>query len=229
MESVLVSWSGGKDSAIALHEIIKSRQYSVSALITTVSAEADRVSMHGVRRILVEQQAAALGYTLETVFVPMHPSNEEYETRMRNVLARYKDTGITAVVFGDIFLDDLRAYREDKLATLGLKGIFPLWKRDTRALATSFIAWGFKAITTCVDTHVLGRQFIGRVMDEKFLADLPPHVDACGENGEYHSFVYDGPMFKEPVLYTIGEIILRDDRFSCCDLLPACEKSHIPE
>ncbi len=123
-------------------------------------------------------------------------------------------------MFGDIFLEDLRQYREDKLAQLDLKGIFPLWKRDTQELARSLIATGFKAITTCVDTQFLGRQFVGRVIDEQFLAELPPTVDPCGENGEYHSFVYDGPIFKKTVAFTLGETVLREDRFYYCDLIP---------
>jgi uncharacterized protein (TIGR00290 family) len=123
-------------------------------------------------------------------------------------------------VFGDIFLEDLRAYREEKLASLDMKGIFPLWKRDTQELAHSLIALGFQAITTCVDTHTLGRQFVGRVIDKHFLSELPPTVDACGENGEYHSFVYDGPIFKEKIACTPGEIVVRDNWFCYCDLLP---------
>jgi uncharacterized protein (TIGR00290 family) len=221
MEKVLVSWSGGKDSAIALHEIIISQEYAISALLTTLTEDYDRISIHGVRRVLLEQQAATLGFPLEKVFIPKDSSNEEYEARMGQVLARYKNSGITAVVFGDIFLDDLRKYREEKLAGLAMKGIFPIWKRDTHELAYSLIPLGFKAITTCVDTQVLGHQFVGRIIDKQFLDELPPGVDACGENGEYHSFVYDGPIFKEPVCCTVGKIVLRENRFCYCDLIPA--------
>jgi uncharacterized protein (TIGR00290 family) len=139
---------------------------------------------------------------------------------MAQVLAKYKQADITSVVFGDIFLEDLRAYREDRLATLDMRGIFPIWKKDTQELAHSFIALGFKAIATCVDTNTLGRQLVGRIIDEQFLSELPPIVDACGENGEYHSFVYDGPIFKEKVFYTLGEIVLRENRFCYCDLIP---------
>ncbi len=220
MENVLVSWSGGKDSAIALYEILKSQNYQISALLTTVTEGYDRISMHGVRRILLERQVASLGFPLEEVFIPQNSSNEEYETNMGQVLAKYKEAGVTAVVFGDIFLEDLRKYREDKLATLGMHGIFPLWKRDTQELARSLTALGFKAITTCVDTHALSKQFVGREIDEQFLSQLPSTVDPCGENGEYHSFVYDGPIFKEKVSYTLGEIILRENRFWYCDLIP---------
>jgi uncharacterized protein (TIGR00290 family) len=220
MEKVLVSWSSGKDSALALYEILQNQNYQIAALLTTVTEDYDRISMHGVRRILLEQQVASLGFPLEKVFISKNASNEEYETNMENVLTRYKNQGITSVVFGDIFVEDIRKYREDKLKTLDMHGIFPLWKRDTRDLAGSLTDLGFRAITTCVDTNSLGQQFVGREIDQKFLADLPEGVDTCGENGEYHSFVYDGPIFKEKVLFTTGEIVLRDNRFCFCDLIP---------
>ena len=220
MESVLVAWSGGKDSAIALYEILKSQKYQVCALLTTVSEDDDRVSMHGVRRTLLEQQVDSLGLPLEKVFIPRHASNEELESNMRWVLAQYKAAGVTSVVFGDIFLEDLRQYREGNLAKLEMRGLFPLWKRDTRKLAYSFEPLGFKAVTTCVDTNVLDRRFVGKVIDRQFLSDLPETVDPCGENGEYHSFVYDGPIFKEKISHTLGEIALRENRFCYCDLIP---------
>jgi uncharacterized protein (TIGR00290 family) len=221
MESVLVSWSGGKDSAMALYEILKNKDYRVAALLTTVTEDFDRISMHGVRRVLLERQAASLGLPLEIVLIPKNASNEQYEANMGSVLAKHKDTGTSSVVFGDIFLEDLRKYREDKLATLDMRGIFPLWKKDTRYLARSLEALGFKAITTCVDTEALGKEFVGRLIDKQFLSELPPTVDACGENGEYHSFVYDGPIFKESVSCKPGEIVLRENRFCFCDLIPA--------
>ena len=201
MENVLVSWSGGKDSALALFEILKNKHYQVAALLTTVTEDYDRISMHGVRRILLERQVAALGFPLEKVLIPKNASNEEYEAAMGTLLAKYKEAGTKAVVFGDIFLEDLRKYREDKLASLGLTGVFPLWKRDTRELARSLGSLGFKAITTCVDNQALGRQFVGRLIDEQFLSELPAAVDPCGENGEFHSFVFDGPIFKESVAF----------------------------
>ena len=220
MESVLVSWSGGKDSAIALYEILENQNYQISALLTTVTEDYDRISMHGVRRILLERQVASLGFPLEIMFISKNASNEEYESSMGQVLAKYKDVGVTSVVFGDIFLEELRKYREDKLAMLDMKGIFPIWKRDTQELAHSLTALGFKAVTTCVDINVLGSQFAGRVIDNQFLSELPQTVDPCGENGEYHSFVYDGPIFKEKISYTLGEIVLRENRFCYCDLIP---------
>jgi len=220
MENVLVSWSGGKDSAIALYEILNNKDYQVSALLTTVTEDYDRISMHGVRSSLLERQAASLGFLLEKVLIPKNASNEEYESNMGQVLAKYKEAGSGSVVFGDIFLEDLRKYREDKLAGLGMRGIFPLWKKDTRELARSLSTLGFKAITTCVDSQALGRQFVGRMIDEQFLTELPAAVDPCGENGEYHSFVFDGPIFKNSVAFTIGEVVLRENRFYYCDLIP---------
>ena len=220
MESVIVSWSGGKDSAMALYEILKNQHYQIAALLTTVTEDYDRISMHGVRRVLLERQVASLGFPLEKVLISKNASNEEYESRMMQALTKYKHTGTTSVVFGDIFLEDLRKYREDKLAALDMRAIFPIWKRDTKELSRSLSALGFKAITTCVDTNALGSQFAGRVIDEQFLSELPPSVDACGENGEFHSFVFDGPIFKERVSYTLGEIVLRENRFCYCDLIP---------
>lgn len=220
MENVLISWSGGKDSALALYEILKSKNYQISALVTTLTADYDRVSMHGVRRVLLEQQVASLGFPLEKVFISRNASNEEYEAAMSRMLASYAVRGVTSVVFGDIFLEDLKKYREEKLASQNLGGIFPLWKRDTHELARSLTTLGFKAITTCVDTTLLPGEFVGREIDAQFLSDLPSTVDPCGENGEYHSFVYAGPIFKESVSFSRGEIVLRENRFNYCDLIP---------
>lgn len=218
---VIVSWSGGKDSALALHEILKSGAYRVAALLTTVTEDYNRISMHGVRRVLLEQQAASLGFPLEKVFILRNASNEDYERTMERTLERYMSAGVQKVVFGDIFLEDLRKYREDRLATVGMSGLFPIWMRGTRDLAQSLISLGFKAITTCVDTNVLGKEFVGRVIDEQFLTDLPSFVDPCGENGEYHSFVFDGPIFNGALKFSIGEKVLREKRFCFCDLIPA--------
>lgn len=220
MKKVLFSWSGGKDSALALYEIMKSKNYQVAALVTTVTEDFDRISMHGVRRVLLEQQAASTGIPLEKVLISRNASNEEYEANMEKVLLKYKEMGITSVVFGDIFLEDLRKYREDKLATVSMDAVFPLWKRDTTELARSLTSLGFKAITTCVDTTQLDGEFVGREIDDSFLSDLPANVDPCGENGEYHSFVYDGPIFKKPIVCSKGETVLRESRFYYCDLLP---------
>jgi len=219
MEKVIFSWSGGKDSAIALYEIQKSQEYEIVTLLTTITEDYDRVSMHGVPRTLVEQQAQSLGLPVHGVFIPRACSNEEYESKMGEVLTRFKQDGISSVVFGDIFLEWVKKYREDNLSKLGMKGIFPIWGRDTAELTSSFIALGFKAITTCIDTKVLDKTFLGRMLDEHFLAELPPGVDPGGENGEFHSFVFDGPIFKERIACTVGEVVSRDS-FCFCDLLP---------
>jgi len=222
-EKVVFSWSGGKDSARALYEIKRSGNYEVAALLTTVTADFDRISMHGVPRILLEQQARSLGVPLEKFFITKGISNEEYESKMRVVLEKYLARGVKSVVCGDIFLEDLKKYREDNLAKIGMKGIFPIWKQDSRQLALSFIKLGFKAIVTCVDSSVMGKEFSGRAFDEDFLSDLPSGVDPCGENGEFHSFVYDGPIFAEPLSFIKGGIVLRDNRYYFCDLIPSLE------
>ena len=219
-EKVLFSWSGGKDSAMALYELQRARSYEISALLTVITEDYDRISMHGVRRVLLERQADSLGYPLEEIFISKNASNEEYESKMRDVLVKYRETGVSSVVFGDVLLEDVRRYREDNLAKVGMRGIFPLWKRDTTELANTFINLGFKAIITCVDSKVLGKRFVGRVYDKQFLRELPPHVDPCGENGEFHSFVYDGPIFRRKISFVIGDIVLRDNRFYFCDLIP---------
>lgn len=219
-EKVMLSWGGGKDSALALYEIQKTDHYEILVLLTTLTKDYDRISMHGVRRILLEQQAGSLGFPLEEVFISKNVSIEEYESKMREVLAKYLAAGSSSVVFGDIFLEDVRKYREDNLSKIGMKGIFPIWKRDTYELAHTFIDLGFKAVITCVDSSVLDKSFVGRVFDEQFLSELPSDVDPCGEYGEFHSFVYDGPIFQERILYTKGEIILRENRFYYCDVIP---------
>ncbi len=220
MEDILVSWSSGKDSALALYEILQEKRYSVAALLTTVTRDYDRISMHGVRRVLLEQQAEALGLPLEKVILTKDASNEDYEGRMREVLGRYQARGVRSVAFGDLFLEDIRKYREDNLAKVDMTGVFPLWKRDTSELAGTLLELGFRAVVTCVDTQALGREFAGREIDGAFLAALPNGVDPCGENGEYHSFVYGGPVFRSPIRFTRGETALRDNRFAFCDLMP---------
>ena len=219
-KKVIVSWSGGKDSALALHEIQKAGNYEILALLTTVTEDYDRISMHGVRRELLEQQAELLDLHLEKMLISKNTSEEEWESQMREVLTKYLSAGASAVVFGDIFLEGIRKYREDNLSKLGMKGIFPMWEKDTTELAHRFIDMGFKAITTCVDSEFLDKAFVGRTLNEKFLSELPPNVDPCGENGEFHSFVYDGPIFREQVSCAIGEVVLRDNRFYFCDLIP---------
>ncbi|GAB4341645.1 MAG: diphthine--ammonia ligase [Candidatus Abyssubacteria bacterium] len=205
---------------MALHELRKNDGCDVVALLTTVTEDYGRVSMHGIRESLLDRQAECLGLPLEKVYVKKDSSNEEYEARMGETLARLRGQGILSVAFGDIFLEDVRRHREEKLAGAGMKAIFPRWKRQTDTSAREFIRLGFKAIITCVDTDALDTRFVGRDFDEAFLSDLPANVDPCGENGEFHSFVYDGPIFKEPIRFTKGEIVLREKRFCYCDLLP---------
>ena len=220
-EKILFSWSGGKDSAMSLFEVQKNSSDEISALLTTVTEDYDRISMHGVRRVLLEQQAASLGLPLEKIYITKNASNDEYEAKMKTKLMEYQSRGVSSVVFGDIFLEDLRKYREENLSKIGMKGIFPIWKRDTTKLANTFMDLGFKAVITCIDSKALDKTFVGRPYDKQFLADLPSGVDPCGENGEFHSFVYDGPIFQEKIALTSGEIVLRDNRFYFCDLIPA--------
>ncbi len=220
-EKALFTWSGGKDSTMALHDLQISHGYEIAALLTTITEDYDRVSMHGVRRVLLEQQAESLGIPLEKVFISRNASNEEFENKIEVVLGKYLALGVSSVVFGDIFLEDLRRYRENNLLKSGMKPLFPVWKRDTAELARTFIGLGFKAVITCVDSNVLGKNFVGREFNEQFLAELPSPTDPCGENGEFHSFVYDGPLFHQRISHKKGDVILRDNRFFYCDLIPA--------
>jgi uncharacterized protein (TIGR00290 family) len=220
-EKVIVAWSGGKDSALALYEILNAKSYEVLELLTTVTEDYDRISIHGVRRVLLEQQARSLGFALEKMLISKGASDEEYEREMVRILARHSSSGVFSVVFGDIFLENVRKYREVIISKVGMKGIFPLWKRNTRQLARTFIDLGFKAVITCVDSNFLGKDYAGRMFDEQFLSDLPPNVDPCGENGEFHSFVYDGPIFSKRVPFIKGEIVLRENRFYYYDLVPS--------
>ncbi len=218
-EDVLFCWSGGKDSAMALHALREERACRVTALLTTVTEEYNRISMHGVRRVLLERQAESLGLPLHPVLIPPHCSNATYEERMKEALEEHRARGVRHVAFGDIFLEDLREYREKNLARIGMQALFPIWKRDTRELAREFVRLGFRAIAVCVDPRVLDASFAGRELDESFFADLPPGVDPCGENGEFHTFVFDGPVFAEPIACRAGEQVMRDG-FCFCDLLP---------
>ncbi len=217
---ILHSWSGGKDSCLALAELLADATQSVAALLTTVTEGYDRVSMHGVRRVLLHQQVDALGLPLHVVSIPQSASNSVYEARMEAAFALFRTHGVTTIAFGDLFLEDIRRYREQWLARTGMTPIFPLWHRDTGALARRFIDQGFKAVLTCVDTRVLDRSFAGRDFDHALLADLPPTVDPCGENGEFHTFVSGGPIFHRDVPLQRGDVVQRD-AWCFCDLVPA--------
>ncbi len=218
-EPLAMCFSGGKDSALALREIQQQGTYHIVALLTTVTDAYDRVSMHGVRRSLLRAQADSLGIPLTEVVVPPKSSNDIYEDEMGKALGRLRSEGIRQVAFGDIFLEDLRRYRETQLAAWDLQCVFPIWKRDTAQLAQMFIRDGFEATTVCVNPAVLNASFAGRAFDDAFLADLPAGVDPCGENGEFHTFVWDGPIFRRPIAVSTGAVVDRDG-FVYCDLVP---------
>jgi uncharacterized protein (TIGR00290 family) len=222
-EPILLCWSGGKDSAMALDVLFRDPQVRVAALLTTVTEGYDRISMHGVRRELLHQQAQQIGLPLHEVFIPPECVNSTYQAHMEAALQVHRANGIRKVAFGDIFLEDLRAYREKNLARIGMTALFPIWKRDTHELIDSFHAHGFRSIAVCVDSKVLDRSFAGRELDSSFFEDLPPHVDCCGENGEFHTFSFDGPIFKQPVRFLTGERVERDS-FVFCDLLMKKER-----
>ncbi len=210
---------------MALYKLLNTTNYEIAALLTTVTEDYDRISMHGVQSILLEKQAESLGFPLEKIYISKISSNEEYETRMKEKLTCYRGLGILSVAFGDIFLEDLKKYREENLDKIGMKGIFPIWKRDTAELSRTFIDSGFKAIITCIDSKVLDKSFVGREFDKELLSELPPDVDPCGENGEFHSFVYNGPIFSKDILFKRGEVVLRNERFYYCDLMPVNKSS----
>ncbi|MGE0268289.1 MAG: diphthine--ammonia ligase [Candidatus Omnitrophota bacterium] len=241
--NALFNWSGGKDSSLALFQILREKDYAVKYLLTSVNKQFQRVSMHGVRIELLKQQAKSLDLPLYILEVPEMPTMEAYNEAMKAALMKFKQEDIHYSIFGDIFLEDLKEYREGQLAKVGMTGVFPIWKRPTRELVTEFIDQGFKAVTVCVHEKFLDRSFVGRDIDGQFIRDLPQNVDPCGENGEFHSFVYDGPIFQQPVKIKIGEVVHKkyerprqtvkkddcyashdhgvyDDGFWYCDLLP---------
>ena len=223
MAGVVVAWSGGKDAAMALREV-RAEGVPVEALLTTVSEAHDRSSMHGVRRSLHERQAEALGLPLDVVALPPEPSNETYERAMARATHRYRERGIERVVFGDLVLEDVRAYREARLAGTGLEGWWPLWGRDTDALARAFLDAGFEALVVAADADAFDVDAVGRPYDAAFLEALPDGVDPCGEHGAFHTFVRDGPGFEHPVTVRVGETVTRpvgDGAFHYADLLPA--------
>lgn len=214
-----VSWSSGKDSAFALHEARRLGVAEIVGVLTTINEVYDRVAMHGVRSALLDRQIAALGLPAIKVPLPSPCANEVYEARMAEACLRIKAQGVDHMVFGDLFLEDIRLYRERQLATAGMEGLFPLWKRDTRELAQQMIALGIEAHLVCVDPRHLGRRFAGRKFDRGLLRDLPEGVDWCGENGEFHTVVSAGPMFSAPIPVSVGEIVERDG-FVFADVIP---------
>jgi uncharacterized protein (TIGR00290 family) len=225
-EPILFCWSGGKDSAMALYTLLQRSDVHIAALLTTVTEGYERISMHGVRRELLERQAQSIGLPLHEVRIPPQCVNPIYEARMEEALRFHLAQGVRKVAFGDIFLEDLRAYREKNLARIGMNALFPIWKRDTRELVRFFHAHRFRAIAVCVDSKVLDPSFAGRELDETFFNNLPPHADPCGENGEFHTFVFDGPIFQSPIHVRTGEVVNRDG-FIFCDLLSEMEEARI--
>ncbi len=205
-----MNWSGGKDSSLSLWEILKQKEVNVQCLLTTINGANNRISMHGVRSSLLEKQAASIGLPLKKIVLPEMPSMSVYDEAMQNAMNDLKQNGITHSIFGDIFLEDLKAYRDSKLATAGLQGIYPLWKRNSKELMREFIDNGFKAVLVCVNEKYLDKSFCGRFIDDDLLKELPENIDPCGENGEYHSFVFDAPIFKKPIDFKIGEMVYRN-------------------
>lgn len=217
---ILLSWSGGKDGALSLHELRVRGEYEVAALVTTVTEETDRVSGHDVRRELVEQQARAIGLPLRVVPMPRDAPNEIYEARLATGIDDYRRNGVTRIAFGDLHLEDIRAYRERIAGAMGFRPLFPIWHRAPSELVDELLRLGFEAVIVCVDTRTLNASFVGRPLDAELLRDLPSGVDPCGENGELHTFVHAGPGFREPVPFSRGQVTSRPP-FAFCDLLPA--------
>ncbi|HET7675365.1 MAG TPA: ATP-binding protein [Gammaproteobacteria bacterium] len=217
---IILSWSGGKDSMLALEALLGDGHYEVMALLTTVNRAHGRISMHGVREGLLDAQAASLGIPLDKIYLPEKVANDEYAAAMRTQLEIYRGRGIRHVAFGDIFLADIRAYRERQLSEVEMQCVFPLWGQSTAALAQRFVEHNFRATLSCVDTQAIDATFAGREYDTELLGELPSDCDPCGENGEFHSFVYAGPLLREPIAIRTGEHVLRDGRFAFCDLVP---------
>ncbi|MDD7884895.1 adenine nucleotide alpha hydrolase [Flavivirga sp. 57AJ16] len=229
------NWSSGKDSALALYHLLQDERYTVEELITTVNSHYNRVSMHGLRKELLLAQTKALNIKSSLIELPEMPSMEIYEQKMTEVVTRLKEDGFTHSAFGDIFLEDLKNYRENQLAEVDLKALFPIWKRDTRELIYEFLDLGFKTIIVCANSKYFGEDFVGTVIDKHFIDNLPEGVDPCGENGEFHTFCFEGPIFNKPIPFTIGEKVYREyntpktddsickaDKYGVwyCDLIP---------
>jgi uncharacterized protein (TIGR00290 family) len=208
-KKAIFNWSGGKDSSLCLYKVLQENNFELIRLLTSVNSEYQRISMHGVRVELLEKQAQLIGIPLQKLELPEMPDMEIYERQMERILLDLKSEGAEVSVFGDIFLEDLRKYREEKLSSIGLNSAFPLWKRDTRDLLNEFLDLGFKTIITCVNEKYLDKSYAGKIIDRNFISNLPAEVDPCGENGEFHTFVFEGPIFKEPIKIKTGEIVYR--------------------
>ncbi len=229
------NWSSGKDSALALYYLLQDKQYSVEELITTVNTHYNRVSMHGLRKELLIAQTNELNIPASLIELPEQPSMDIYEEKMTETVTRLKNNGFTHSAFGDIFLDELKLYRELQLLKLDIKAVFPIWKRNTTELLNAFLDLGFKTIIVCANSKYFGEDFVGTIIDKNFIDNLPEGVDPCGENGEFHTFCFDGPIFNNPIPFTIGEKVYREyntpktDNSVCkneksgfwyCDLVP---------
>ena len=235
----IFNWSGGKDSSLALYEMLKNPEYSIDGLLTNVNSALNRISMHGVRLELIQAQVDGIGIPLSTLNLPEQPGMEHFNRITSNKLAELKEKGFSHAVYGDIFLEDLKKYREQELKKAGFQPVFPLWQRDTTELVHEFIDAGFKAIVVCIKSDLLDKSFCGRILDHNFIYDLPDNVDPCGENGEFHTFVFDGPVFRSPISFIKGEVVFKEYKapkrsdshskktnpekmgFWFCDLLPA--------
>ena len=221
MKKAYFNWSSGKDSALALYKILQQKEYQIEKLITNVNQDFQRVSMHGLHESLLDAQAKSIGIPLEKIQFPADVTMDLYNQKMLKKTSELKQQGFNYAVFGDIFLEDLRKYRDTKLQEVGITGVYPLWKKETKELLREFLALGFKTITVCVNAKKLGKEFVGRIIDEDFINDLPNDVDVCGENGEFHTFCFDGPIFSKPIEFEIGEKILKsytlkdDDSENC--------------
>ena len=220
---LVLAWSGGKDSALALDRLRHDARFEPVALLTTLTSEYDRVSMRGVRRDVLEAQVAAIGLPLETMTIPPSADNAVYLERFADALSRLAGArpGLATIAYGDLFLEDVRAFRERQLAPLEWTPVFPLWGEDTTRLARDFVARGFRAVLTCVDTQQLDARYAGAAYDDALLDALPPGCDPCGERGEFHTLVHDGPIFAKPLRIEAGERLMRDGRFAYCDFMPA--------
>jgi uncharacterized protein (TIGR00290 family) len=206
-QKAIFNWSSGKDSALALYKTLQEEKFKVTSLLTSINEEFQRISMHGVSVLLLEKQAESIGFPLIKLELPKAQSMEEYQELMSSTMTKIKSQGVTHSIFGDIFLEDLRKYREDQLQSIGMEAVFPLWKKNTTDLIYEFLDLGFKTIVTCVNETYLDKSFAGRIIDASFIKDLPENVDPCGENGEFHTFTFDGPIFKNPIDFEIGEVV----------------------
>lgn len=204
------NWSTGKDAALALHHLLQDENFSIEKLVTTINVHYQRVTMHGLPVSLLQKQTEALGIPLQIIELPEQPSMIDYETIMHTALNKLKTEHFTHSAFGDIFLEDLKKYREDNLSKIGISTVFPLWKKNTKALITEFLDLGFKAVIVCASAKYFSEDFVGKTITKSLIENLPKDVDPCGENGEFHTFCYDGPIFKSPIPFTIGDKVYRE-------------------